>query len=611
MKSLLLLWISVVRIVSCEWNELCVALHEISSKFFLSQYDNLRVVYATDIHNQGHVTDLLGDFLLLTGESAKVIVDDAKLMKPSKSRGFSPGIIFMDNIKSFREHLGDKISLNQMKFRKFNVIVLSDGLINEIEEIFNVFWKNWIFNLNLIARDGQGKIIMMTFFPFDESCGDEITRKVVINEFNNVTKMWKSSNYYPTKVKDIKNCAINVGTITTNIPSVILNTTNGVQMYSGFEVDIIREIAKRMNFKIFFNGFISTGSFLENGTITSDGLFPSVLAKKNDISIGSLSLQLDRAFLMSETKSFISVPVIMVVPPGRNLSAFQKLIKPFSYLAWILLSTSFISTCFFIIFLRYSSKELYNFVIGKNIKNPILSLLVGIFGLSSHVLPKRNFSRFILMQFLLLCLVIRSIYQGKLFTMLQSELKEKNVETIDEVYEREMTFYTYESMYRRSGDFKYYQNMKMIKIVDMETYMNQTINPEFNGVVFNYIIQPLYLNGLHYKEYSYLIAKEVFVRNQFVFYLQQNHFLVDFIDSYIELFCQSGLIDKWTSTYVNQLFLHPPEPEKLNEPLSFRHLAAVFYVLLIGQGISIVVFIIERNFHVVLVLGNYLRKFRK
>lgn len=321
--------------------------------------------------------------------------------------------------------------------------------------------------------------------------------------------------------------------------------------------------------------------------------YPDILNNKLDLGLGSLSLQIERTTLLSGSKSFLTVASIMVVPPGRALSAFEKLIKPFSIDAWTLLLVYFIAACIFVCVLGYLSREAYNFVISEKIQQPVLNMLVGIFGLSSHVLPKRNFSRYMLMQFLILCLVIRSIYQGKLFTMLQSELRESNVDWIDEVQKRDMYFYTYESMSRRMSGFKFQDRIKVIKSAELEKYMKMTLDANFDGIVFNYMTQVLYLDGLYYREYNYLIAREVFVTNQFVFYFQQNHFLVNNVDRNIELFRQSGLIDKWTNKYVDKRFLQRVEEEKSPQPLSFLHLSAVFHVMLIGHGFSFLVFMIE------------------
>lgn len=70
-------------------------------------------------------------------------------------------------------------------------------------------------------------------------------------------------------------------------------------------------------------------------------------------------------------------------------------------------------------FLEIFSKNAYNFLIGENMKNPFLKLLIVCLGFTQPELPKRNFSRFTLMNFMLSWLILRTCYQGILFNLLK------------------------------------------------------------------------------------------------------------------------------------------------------------------------------------------------
>lgn len=58
-----------------------------------------------------------------------------------------------------------------------------------------------------------------------------------------------------------------------------------------------------------------------------------------------------------------------------------------------------------------------------------------------RILPRRNFARFILALYLLFCLIIRTAYQGKQFEFLQKEIRPANVRSIDEMIQKDFTFY--------------------------------------------------------------------------------------------------------------------------------------------------------------------------
>lgn len=128
---------------------------------------------------------------------------------------------------------------------------------------------------------------------------------------------------------------------------------------------------------------------------------------------------------------------------------------------------------------------------------------------------------------------------------------------------------------------------------DLELYRNKTLDPSFRGVVFNYLPQILYLNNIHSKNFSYLIAKERLVTNWLVFYLQRGHFLTDEINSKIEMFHQSGLIVRTMSQYVDLLFLKSNTLKRPQAKLEIQQLSAVFWLWLLGLALTFLVFLCE------------------
>jgi hypothetical protein len=67
--------------------------------------------------------------------------------------------------------------------------------------------------------------------------------------------------------------------------------------------------------------------------------------------------------------------------------------------------------------------EHQHFVFGRNVTSPSLNVLAHFFGLSQVVMPRRNFSRFIVMSFILLSFMIRNLYQGMMTDYLQTDMR--------------------------------------------------------------------------------------------------------------------------------------------------------------------------------------------
>lgn len=68
-------------------------------------------------------------------------------------------------------------------------------------------------------------------------------------------------------------------------------------------------------------------------------------------------------------------------------------------------------------------------------------MLNAIFGGAQEIEPRENFSRFLLMMFIIFCLVIRTLYTGSLYRFLQSDIHHSEVESIDEMIEKDFKFY--------------------------------------------------------------------------------------------------------------------------------------------------------------------------
>lgn len=73
------------------------------------------------------------------------------------------------------------------------------------------------------------------------------------------------------------------------------------------------------------------------------------------------------------------------------------------------------------------------------------------------MLPGRNFARFILMLYILFCLVVRTAYQGKQFEFMSKEMRRPDVKTLDEFIRENFTLFV------NSKNIEEYVSMEFIK----------------------------------------------------------------------------------------------------------------------------------------------------
>lgn len=168
-----------------------------------------------------------------------------------------------------------------------------------------------------------------------------------------------------------------------------------------------------------------------------------------DASLRCYSLQLNRRKLLSETVSYFADKLVMIMPLPTPLNSLLKFIRPLSVPVWCALGVIIFVACIVIFSAQFIPPAYYRRIIGKKMRNEFLNILIGFIGSSQNSLPDKNFPRFLLIIFLLFCIVIRSLYLGSLFNMLKSEIRSKEFTTIHEFFESGFEFYVYETLSQR------------------------------------------------------------------------------------------------------------------------------------------------------------------
>lgn len=445
---------SSVNSIDIETSNLSRSIRTISDKFIVGKFSSIRIICSVADAVKRKTYDLVSDIIAELGPELKLLIEEPKVIVNSDAKRGSPAIILINSSDSF-EKIKEKFEFNNMRYRKFYLLILVNGSFDDIDKIVNFFWSYWIYEINVIYEDISGFIGMYTFFPYaNEMCGSETSLRL-INGFDSETRLWTTKDYFPEKFTNLNSCPIKVACQSGSIPSVMVSVAaGGRKKFYGVEIEIFQEIAELFNASPDFEEFDTVGTIFANGSSTS-GILSSLHKRKHDAALGTLSLQLDRALFLTDTTCFLSVPTVLVIPPAESVSPFQKLIRPFSFFVWLSLISVFLAGFFVILTLKLTSECAYKFVVGKGVNYPTLNMLIAFFGGTQNKLPSQNFARYILMKFLFFCLVIRCLYQGKLFIMIRLDLHESEIATIDDMMARDMTFYTYESMMRRIQGFKF------------------------------------------------------------------------------------------------------------------------------------------------------------
>lgn len=423
--------------------DLAFVINEIIRKILIYYSTTINII---KVANDNQVSDILVNEILLMNQTEPsydvrmINLLDSKILKSRRKKCI---VVLLDAIESF-EKLNEFIDPDMFLFRGRILFVLVKGKFDEIEEIFSTFWKKNIFNVNVIFRSGK-LIKIMSFLPFENSkCGD--TTPKVINTFVNGVFTKSVESIFPDKFKNLQTCSVRVSTFEDKLSVIRKQNPDLSVELSGFDIEILTEFSKLLNFKTeikFYEGPQPWGSFYPNGSV--DGSLGEVLNGRADVAIGRYYLLIERIQIADSSFAYYSFPNVFVISPGKDLTNFEKLLRPFKSLVWISLLATLMLALVVVLILNYKLKKYKSFVIGTDVQHPVLNILIGVLGGAQPTLPKRNFARFLLALFLMFCLVLRNAYQGSLFKFLQSNEKVQDIQTVHDMIEQNYKMFMYES----------------------------------------------------------------------------------------------------------------------------------------------------------------------
>lgn len=513
-------------------------------------------------------------------------------------------------IETFSNFLNvyDKILPDYFRFNGFFLIVLLKLDYVAIEEIFRLMWQRQIYNVNIVYENEHGKVNVKTFMPFNSNnCND--TTPVLINEYVNGEFVNDIEKFYPDKMGNLHNCQIRIATSKVTEPYIIVDhLSDGNQSLRGRDIFLVAALSQSLNFKMNFTYIGHEGYLYENRS--TSGVFKELNEGRADLGVCDLWLKAIRLKYFDSTSSYISEKITFIIPPGREFQSFEILILPFSIPTWIVVLASYFIGVLVIFIVKKSPQNVQRFVFGINVRHPYLNMFAATFGGAQYILPRNNFGRFLLMLFLMYSLVIRTVYQGFFYHLLQSSDHHQEVRSVDEMIEEDFKFYIFDYMWDSFQNAtkirSRYFNIKLIslnmslcnsfRVVSTPydhkvAYFKNVADPKFKGTIaFAYTE---YLYEVQRNTPKFRICKEIFMTIPSVIYTPKDFYLVDALSEMIEAYKAAGLIEHWHS---KSFYKTKSRDSQSPQVIKLRHLEGCFEEWLVGLLLSFMVFIMEVMF---------------
>lgn len=259
----------------------------------------------------------------------------------------------------------------------------------------------------LINFNGSSIDLATAFMYTEDKCGENQVR--TINRFSVRTGEWENSNFYPDKYRDFHGC-----------PLEVIYTENYSPM---MEYKVFDELAAYMNFRV-VRMKVADKTFHEQ---KFDKLFFGIAAHHDfhQYFVVSNSIYMDEMTIM--------------VPAGEPLTDLEKMFVMFDDEIWIAIGSTFTGALVTIQVINQCHAKVQDFVYGWRIRTPTLNVISIFLSGAPLKLPGRNFARFLMMMFMIWCLIIRTCYQSKMFENLQSDMRHPAVESFDDFNEKNFT----------------------------------------------------------------------------------------------------------------------------------------------------------------------------
>jgi hypothetical protein len=355
------------------------------------------------------------------------VMTSVESFKTSTKIKFS--IIFCETFNDF-EIIDRQVTPENFHFDGYFLIVTTAKL--EADEIFLRLWSKFIHKVLVFDLESSQ---LSTFDPFVGGKCNQITSKV-INSFINGS--WSTNQFFPSDFKNLQNCKIKVSAMD-NAPIVIKTMlANGSYTLDGIEVKLIRELGKSLKFEADIESIDKNhGLVFENNSTATENIRHAITGNA-DLILGSYYLTSTRSKHLTPTYTYRIDETKIVVAKSPKYSPLEKLLRPFN---WIL---------FLAVLLTVLVGVLITFVIQKLTKpkkssvHPI-NVIVVFFGGSQRSLPGQVSLRILFVAFSFFCIVIRTVYQGSLFTFMQIDDHKKGLNTLDQMVQANYHFHVGEN----------------------------------------------------------------------------------------------------------------------------------------------------------------------
>uniref|UniRef100_A0A182K144 Putative ionotropic receptor ligand binding domain-containing protein n=1 Tax=Anopheles christyi TaxID=43041 RepID=A0A182K144_9DIPT len=324
------------------------------------------------------------------------------------------------------------------------LIVLSEAPVTlaTVDRIFHALWVRQIVNVVVVLRPlEEGPVQLWTYFPFSPGLC-RIPKPHLLFTWPNDTLLY-GVDFYPRKSGHFHGCPLRVGSFETR-PFTILAEGGPV---GGFEGDLLHSLSARLHFREDVRVPPRAQQWGEAAFENSTGMMRMIYTEEVDFGLSCLGVSHERTAMLKAGKVHFTTELVVVVPPGKPYTAFEKLFQPFQYTIW--LAAGFCAGVGLAVIATVrllpddgTRATVRRYVAGDAHRHtPALNLIRVILSSPLPFTPTGTFPRTLLSQWMLVSLLLNLLYQGSLFQYLQRASRHPPMRTLAEIDRTEALYY--------------------------------------------------------------------------------------------------------------------------------------------------------------------------
>lgn len=160
-----------------------------------------------------------------------------------------------------------------------------------------------------------------------------------------------------------------------------------------------------------------------------------------NITGGCMIYNLERLNQYTTSFPHYYAPLVIANWPNRPFTSIERLLFPFDDIIWLILIISVVFAMKIIFFILIYHHEQRHFFFGRGNTTPFLNVFNIILGGPVVMLPTRNFARTILTFWIIGTFILRSSYQGALYSFLKSNRPAQSIDTLEKLAEKNIPIY--------------------------------------------------------------------------------------------------------------------------------------------------------------------------